>query len=282
MSIRANPDSIKALVIDLDGTLLGPGSVLSERSIRVIEGCKRRGLQIILATGRAIEAVEPFRRELGLTGPMIYFNGSVVADMGGGGILKTTLLDIKAAEFCLELAKEMGVYFQLYLPGTNENPRLSLLAEWDGPEREFYHNHTGLLAEIADVKTALGRPKLEGVVKCMFLAEPEVHAKIRPRLDEHFGKSVNIMLTYRTFLEVLSDKASKGHGLAHVLESLNIKADEVIAFGDEENDIPMLERAGFSAAPINARESVKALADQIIGSNAEDGVAEFLEDFFKF
>ena len=280
MSIIADPDKIKALVFDLDGTLLATGSVLTERTIRAIESCKRRGIKIVLATGRAMEAVEPFRKELGLAGPMIYFNGSVVADMEGGRILKTTLLDTEAAKFCLLLAREMGVYFQLYLPGSDEDPRLNLMADRDGPEREFYHQHTGMLAGLIDLKTLLERPKLEGVVKCMYLAEPEVQERIRPRLDEHFGKSVYVVQTYRTFLEVLSDKASKGHGLAYVLESLLIKPEEVIAFGDEENDIPMLERAGYSAAPANAKESVKAVADQIIGSNDAEGVAEFLEEFF--
>jgi hydroxymethylpyrimidine pyrophosphatase-like HAD family hydrolase len=64
------------------------------------------------------------------------------------------------------------------------------------------------------------------------------------------------------------------------MEHLSIKKEEIIAFGDEENDLPMFEAAGFSAAPFNAKENVKAKADLVVGSNAEDGVAAFLEEFF--
>jgi hydroxymethylpyrimidine pyrophosphatase-like HAD family hydrolase len=73
---------------------------------------------------------------------------------------------------------------------------------------------------------------------------------------------------------------SKGQGLKAAMKRLSIKSEEVIAFGDEENDLPMFSVAGFSAAPANAKESVKAGADIVIGSNAEDGVAAFLEKYF--
>jgi len=64
------------------------------------------------------------------------------------------------------------------------------------------------------------------------------------------------------------------------MERLSLKREEAIAFGDEENDIPMFARAGFSIAPSNAKDAVKAKADLVIGSNVEDGVAAFLEEFF--
>jgi Cof subfamily protein (haloacid dehalogenase superfamily) len=155
------------------------------------------------------------------------------------------------------------------------------MAETDGEERDMYHNHTGILAEIGDLREALHRPGINGCVKSMFLAEPEVQDTLRPKLDEHFGDSVYIAKTYRTFLELMNAKVSKGQGLRFALERLSIKAEETIAFGDEENDIPMFKAAGFSVAPSNAKESVKAAASSVIGSNAEDSVAAFLEELFK-
>jgi Cof subfamily protein (haloacid dehalogenase superfamily) len=274
------PKTIKALALDLDGTVLAPGAVLSERTLKAVEACKRRGLKIIIATGRAIEAAEPFRASLGAEGPMIYFNGAAVVQMPGNKILNTTLLDTKAAEFCVDLSRERGVYYQIYFPGTSEDPRISLMAEQDGPEREMYYKHTGILAELVNLKDALQRPGLEGCVKSMFLAEPEVQDELRPRLYERFGQSAYITRTLRTFLEVMDAKVSKGHGLRFVMDRLSLRSEEVIAFGDEENDLPMFSAAGFSAAPSNAKDSVKAAADIITGSNAEDGVAVFLEDFF--
>ena len=290
MSISADPNSIRALALDLDGTTLAPGGVLTQRTISAINACRQRGIEIIIATGRAIDAVEPYRASLGAAGPMIYFNGAVVADMPGGKILKTTLLDTKAAAYCVDLSREEGVYYQVYFPpeiqsggvhpGKHGAPRITLMAERDGPEREMYHKHTGILAELGDLKEALSRPGLQGCVKSMFLAEPEVQAKLRPRLDERFGKSVYVAQTLRTFLELMDAKVSKGEGLRFAMERRSLKSEEVIAFGDEENDLPMFAAAGFSVAPSNAKDSVKAAADVVIGSNAEDGVAAFLEKFF--
>jgi len=275
-------DNIKALALDLDGTVLAPGAVLSERTIAAVNKCVQRGLKIIISTGRAIEAAERFRTSLGAEGPMIYYNGAVVAEMPAefpqGRFLQATLLDTKKAELCVDLSRETGIYCQVYLFIEN---RIPLLAERDGPEREMYHKHTGILAELVDLKEALGRSGLSGCVKAMFLAEPELLAELRQPLENRLGKSVYIAQTLRTFLEVMDAKVSKGQGLSFAMERLSLKREEIIAFGDEENDVPMFAEAGFSVAPSNAKDTVKAKADLVVGSNAEDGVAAFLEEFFK-
>ena len=280
MSISANPKDIRALVLDLDGTTLAPAKVLTERTIRAVKACERRGLRIIVATGRALEAAEPFRSSLGVKGPMIYCNGAMVADMPGENIISATLLDVEAALFCADLSRETGVYYQVFFPGWEGNPRRSLMTEQDMPEREMYHQHTGLLPEIGDLKEALSRPGLPGCIKCMFLAEPAVQDTLRPKIDARLGDSVYVAQTYLTFLEIMNSKVSKGAALKFILEKLSLRREEVIAFGDEENDLPMLTAAGYAIAPSNAKENVRAAADLVIGSNAEDGVAAFLEDFF--
>jgi Cof subfamily protein (haloacid dehalogenase superfamily) len=275
------PANIKALALDLDGTVLAPGAVLSERTIAAVNKCVQRGLKIIIATGRAMEAAERFRAALGAEGPMIYYNGALVAEMPEGRFLQATLLDKKKAEFCVDLSREMEIYCQIYLFNEEVNEkRIPLLAERDGPEREMYHKHTGILAELVDLKEALGRSGISGCVKAMFLAEPDILAELRLPLEKRLGKSVYIAQTLRTFLEVMDAKVSKGQGLSFAMERLSLKREEIIAFGDEENDIPMFADAGFSVAPSNAKDTVKAKADLVVGSNAEDGVAAFLEEFF--
>ena len=273
-----NPGDIKALAFDLDGTILAPDAVLSERTIKAVNRCTKRGLKIIIVTGRAIEGAEPFRVSLGAEGSMIYYNGAIVAEMPENRIIKTTLLDKKKAEICVDISREMGVYCQIYVFNGKKIP---LLAELDRPEKEMYHKHTGILAGLVDLKEAIGRTEVSGCVKIMFLAEPEIFAKLRPRLDELLGDSIYIAQSHRTFLEVMDAKASKGQGLSFTMERLSLKREEVIAFGDEENDIPMFVSAGFSVAPSNAKDAVKAKADLVVGSNVDDGVAIFLEEFFK-
>ncbi|MCL2130087.1 MAG: Cof-type HAD-IIB family hydrolase [Treponema sp.] len=279
MSILPNPKKIKALALDLDGTLLGPGPVLSERTIRAVKGCRERGIKIIIATGRAILSAERFCLPLEAEGPTIYFNGALVADMPKAEILKITLLDKKAAEICLGLSREMGVYYHVFLPGNNLNPRITLVADRDTPDRDAYFKHTGIMAELADLEKVLRQKQLKGLVKSMFLAEPEILEEIRLRLNKLLGNSVYAVKSSRTFLEIMNKNVSKGRALQFVMKRLSLKKEEVIAFGDEENDLPMFSTAGFSAAPSNAKDAVKRAAGLVIGSNADDGVAAFLEEF---
>jgi len=280
MSISAKPENIKALSLDLDGTILAPGTILNERTIRAVKACQQRGVRIIINTGRTIDGAESFRAALGVEGPMIYCNGAVVSDMPSCRIVNVALLDKEAAAFCANLARETGTYYQVFFPGELENGRSIVMAEREGPEREMYFKHAGIRSELGDLTKALSQPNLEGCIKGMFLAEPEVLSALRPKIDERFGKNVYTAHSLRTFLEIMNPNASKGQGLKRVMEYYTLKPEEVLTFGDEENDLPMFAVAGFSAALSNAKDNVKAAADIVIGSNAEDGVAAFLEAFF--
>jgi Cof subfamily protein (haloacid dehalogenase superfamily) len=277
---KLDPHAIKALALDLDGTTLAPGAVLTERTIRAVNACREKGLQIIIATGRALEAGERFRIPLGARGPMVYFNGAVVADMPGAKILSAVLLDLEAVNFCVDLSRSAGVYYQAFLPGTADHPRQRLMAERQVPETEMYFKHTGIQAEIGDLKQALAAPGLKGCIKSMFLAEPEVQDAIRPKIEERFGDNLYIARTLRNFLEIMNPHVSKGEGLKIALQRRSLESAQVIAFGDEENDLPMFGAVGFAVAPSNAKESVRNAADLVIGSNAEDAVAAFLEENF--
>jgi Cof subfamily protein (haloacid dehalogenase superfamily) len=278
MLYPVNPQNIQALALDLDGTVLAPGAVLTDRTLRVLTCLRERGIQLIIATGRALAAAEQFRVPLGAAGPMVYFNGAVVADTPGGRILDATLLAADVVDFCVDLSRRTGTYYQVYFPGSAEQSQAILMAERAGPERDMYHNHTGILAQLGDLKEVL-REK-GGCIKSMFLAEPDVQDRLRPQIEERFGSRVYITRTLRTFLEVMDPRVSKGEGLKRVLSYRGISPGAVIALGDEENDLPMFAVAGFSAAPANAKETVKAAASLVIGSNAEDGAAVWLEELF--
>jgi Cof subfamily protein (haloacid dehalogenase superfamily) len=274
-----DPAAVKALALDLDGTALRPDTTMSGRTLRALRGCLDRGIAVIFCTGRAIEAAEPYRIPLDAGGPMVYFNGAEVVDMPGGKVLHATMLDPDAVDFCVDLSRRTGVYYQVYFPGTPEYPRGKLMAERQSEETEMYRKHTGIQAVIGDLKEALAEPGVTGCIKSMFLAEPEIQDALRPQILERFGARVYVARTLRTFLEVMAAGVSKGRGLALALEHRGLAPEGVIALGDEENDLPLFETAGFSAAPANAKDKVRAAADRVIGSNAEDGVAVFLEEF---
>ncbi|MDR0998018.1 MAG: HAD hydrolase family protein, partial [Treponema sp.] len=251
-----DPRAVKALALDLDGTVLGPDKSLSQRTFKALRGCRERGLDLLIVTGRAVEAAEKYRAAMEARGPMVYFNGAVVADMPDGAILSSTLLCLEAAEYCVGLSRSMGVYYQVFLPGSAEDPRQRLIAERWRAEAEMYLDHTGIRAEIRDIGEAIAAPGMRGCIKAMFIAEDAVQEQIRLKLRERFGDALYVARTLRNFLEIMDPRVSKGEGLGIALASRGIRPGEAIAFGDEENDLPMFAAAGFSVAPANAKEPV--------------------------
>ncbi|GHU99514.1 haloacid dehalogenase [Spirochaetia bacterium] len=277
--------NIQALAIDLDGTTLLPGAILAERTIRALKACIRLGIQVIISTGRSVASAEPYRTAIGAEGPMVCYNGAEVVAMPGETVLGATLLDPEILDFCLDLARKEGVYFQVYCPKTADVPHEVLRADKNAPEAEGYRAHTGIQPVFGDLKTALAAPGFKGGIKCMFLTDQGMMERLRPAIIERFGDHrsggrVYIAQTSPTFLEVMAAGVSKGRGLALAMDHLGLTSDEVIAFGDEENDLPMFTVAGHSAAPANAKPQVLAAADRVIGPCAGEGLAAFLEDEF--
>lgn len=275
-----DPAKIKAFALDLDGTCLGLDGSLSDRTIRALKMCLHRGIQVILCTGRSIDAAEQYRLAIGAEGPMVYFNGAEVVDMPSETMVKATLLSLEVVDYCVDLARSRGLYYQVYFPGTPEHPRGILMAEHQAQETGMYRIHTGIQAVIGDLKQALAQPGLKGGVKGMFISEPLFHEDIRSQLVERFGKGIYIARTSRTFLEIMDAGVSKGMGLRCALAYQGLQDAPVIAFGDEENDLPLFEAATYAAAPANAKEAVLRAADFHFGPNTEDGLAELLEQLF--
>jgi Cof subfamily protein (haloacid dehalogenase superfamily) len=274
-----DPARIRALAVDLDGTILLPDTTMSERMARALSACIARGIQVIICTGRALEAVEKYREPLGAAGPMVYFNGAEVVDMPQGAVLSATLLEKEVVEYCVELSRTMGVYYQAYFPGTPDKPRGFLMAERNTEEAAMYFRHTGIQAVIGNIGEALAASPA-GCIKGMFLSEPELHDTLRQNLIHRFGNRIYVARTLRTFLEVMDARVSKGAGLRLAMKQRGLCRQDVIAFGDEESDLPLFSESAYSVAPANAKEQVRDSADLVVGSNAEDGVAAFLESAF--
>jgi 5-amino-6-(5-phospho-D-ribitylamino)uracil phosphatase len=280
-----DPPAIKALAFDLDGTLLPPDKTLTERCLRALRSCMEKGIQIILSTGRSLDSGEKFRRQIGINGPHVYYNGAEVADMSAGKMIHTRFIDPQPVLFCVELARRMGIYYQAYFPAgvikepDGENSGEVLMADKLTEESVLYEKSTGVSVVAGDLEAYLA--KTPAIIKGMFITAEETLEKIRPILEERFGNSVYLARSCPIYLETLAAGVSKGAGLLHALEYLNLKPEHTIAFGDEENDLPMFEAAGFSAAPANSKETVLKAATFQIPSPAEDGVAVFLEEQFR-
>jgi len=290
MSIKPDPGKIKALAIDLDGTTLLPDTTLGERTIKILKRLIARGIEVIFATGRTMESSEIYRSALDAQGPMVFVNGAVVADVPSNKILHLNLLELDIVDFGIDVAREMKRHYQIYMPAgispyTGEaDPSIKWgqpLIEKECKESDFYRKHSGLTPLIQDFKKVVALPSLKGCVKAVYICDSVYHDDIKKIFNDKFGNRVNVMRSAPTILEVLNSGVTKGRGLQIAMEHRGLKPDEVIAFGDEENDLSMFTVAGFSAAPISGKEHVRKAADIVYGPAAEEGLAVFLEEFFR-
>ena len=287
-----DPKKIKAIAIDLDGTTLLPGAILGDRTRDCLKKLIAKGIQVIIATGRAIEASEKYINAIGAQGPMVFFNGAEVADIPSCKVLSANMIGLDVVDLCIDVARDLGVYFQVYLPAGispqtgRKDPKQklgALLIEKPGTESQMYMKHTVVVPTVVkDLKSVAAMPDVQNCIKGMFIAEPPLHDEIRRRVYDHFGDSVSVIRSFPTFLEVLNAGVSKGEGLKIAMQYRELKPQEVIAFGDEENDVSMFTAAGFFGVPESARDKIKEQAGFLIDPNTEEGLASYLESTFLF
>ena len=279
MGKECNFSAIRALAVDLDGTALLPDNRLGERTRQCLKRLIKNGMQVIICTGRAIESSYRYYSALEAEGPIVFFNGAEIASVPEVEIIESRLLDIEVVKYGIELAQEMDAHFQMFLPPKEKSWETLLIGKMR-PEAEMYRKHTGVNPVVADLSAAIAAPEVKGCVKAAFITDPGLHEEIRKKMTGRFGSRIYIARTYPTFLEIMAAGVSKGEGLKTVMNCRGLRPEEVMAFGDEENDLPMFNAAGFSAAPLNAKEKVRDSADYVFGSNAEEGLADFLNKFY--
>jgi hydroxymethylpyrimidine pyrophosphatase-like HAD family hydrolase len=282
---KLDPSAIRAIAIDLDGTTLLANSTIGTRTVECARRLLACGMHVIVCTGRAVGSSLEYCRELGETGPMVFFNGAVIADpTSAGGDIRLSLMPPEVAAYGAKVARDMDVHYQTFFPGP-PSPRGRSFAEilvtekWR-PEAGIYKRHTGMNPTLGDIVEIAASGKTDGAIKSMFIADPSTHNEILERMTTRFGNGIYMTRTHPTYLEVMKAGVSKGAGLKTVMELRGLAPHEVIAFGDEENDLPMFEAVGFAAAPANAGENVRNAADVVVGPNTEEGVAGFLEETF--
>ncbi|MDR2865189.1 MAG: Cof-type HAD-IIB family hydrolase [Spirochaetaceae bacterium] len=273
-------NTIKAIAIDLDGTVLLPSAILSDKTLSVFKKCMEQGLQIIIATGRSVQAAEPYRAALETTGSMVYYNGAEIVRMPENKIIHHLFLSRELTLACALIARRRRVHFHVFFADEDDPEIEVLMAENPSEASNLYQKRTGLDFQYGNIDDLLQKNDTQSCIKGLFIAQAQELEEIRTELYGKFKNEINIVKSAENFLEILNKKASKGAGLCFVMEERNLEASQIIAFGDEENDLSLFTAAGFSCAPGNARDTVKAAADLVIGANTENGVAEFLETYY--
>lgn len=260
---------IKLIASDLDGTLVADLHTIAPRTQSALKAAQKKGVHVTIATGREYPVTEKFIKMLGLTTPTICFQGALIYNPVTQQTLAGDSLPVPLAHQLITLARRdnLSLYFYLENTAYTENPT---------PHSEVIFAGIGTpLVQVGDLKKAITRPPVKGII---VHPAPETEAVIATLRTELNGQ-VSVFRSLDMLIEVTSQQVSKGNALAKLAAHLGIDQSEVMAIGDQDNDIAMIKWAGLGVAMGNASIGAKAAADFIAPPISEDGAAWAIEHF---
>lgn len=270
------------IAIDFDGTLLNPQGIVTPRTKAAVHRAVADGFRVCFATGRNWTESQGVLESVAHYDTAVFVGGAMVVDTRQRVTVQRTLMDqILAADVCGFL-EALG-HTALALQDTHSAGGVDYLASDGRPLNvETSGWMQAMRARLMRVPD-LAAHRHEHTIRVGIVAEAKKTAEAIAALNDHFAErimvhSIQVPGCDVEVMEIFDPAVNKWQGLLQVAQRHGIDPDEIIAIGDEINDIPMIRNAGLGVAMGNARAAVRGAAKKVIGSNADDGLAEFLEE----
>jgi Cof subfamily protein (haloacid dehalogenase superfamily) len=264
---------IGLVALDIDGTLIGDDLVIGPDTRTAVAEAMERGVQVSLVTGRMVSSALRFARELGLTGPIVGFQGGLIRAMPVEGsrrlgrLLVHTPIPTRVAREVVEWTRARGLD-----PHLNHLERFILRA--DDPNADDYSAFMGSRAElVADLVGSIRHP----ITKVLAVGEPPLPTEVAPLARAHFAGRADVTISHPRFLEFVAPGVSKGRAVRWLARRLGVPLGATLAIGDQWNDLEMIAEVGHGTAMPTAPRAVQAVARYIAPSLAEEGVARMIE-----
>ena len=271
--------SYRMIALDLDGTLLDPEGRVRPSTIAALGAAKQRGLEVVLVTGRHHSVTRPYFEELRLSGPAICCNGTYVYDFPTERVVSGEPFDLADARRLVASCRQHHVDMLVYLDDVMlyevPTPHLQKLGAW-----------------IAGLSTR-PKPELRRIesVEAVLDAAPNVWKFVvthsdADRLANWYAEAeampaYGIEYSWHDRIDVMPAGRSKGSRLVSWAAERGIGADDIVAFGDNFNDLGMLTGVGLGIAMGNAPDGVKENAAEVIGANDTDAIARRIESLLR-
>lgn len=259
----------KLVALDMDGTLLNKNHTINDRVKKAIAEARNKGVKIILCSGRGFKGVEKYVKELGLNELVVSLNGAIVTDALNEEIVFSTIMDVELTKKIIELQRQAGIFTIYFM-------EKKMYIEEFTDKAKFFSDFEGVELTLVD---NIDKYVEKSVGKMLMIGDTLRLEEFRKKLLKEFFNRVNATFSLPNFLEVYNINVSKGIILHKIAEYYGLEREEVIAIGDGENDISMIEYAGLGVAMGNAMEKAKEAADIVTLTNVEDGVAKIIEDY---
>lgn len=265
---------IRLVALDIDGTLVGPDLVLHERTRAAIGAAVRRGVAVSLVTGRMASSAVEFARQLELVEPIVAAQGGIIRAMPRAGsrrvgrLLHHRPLPAAVGREIIEWTRERGLD-----PHVNHLERFIIRA--DDPLAEDYSRFLGADAELVpDLLVAISHP----VTKVIAVGDEPLPESLLLPAREHFAGRADATISHPRFLEFVAPGVSKGWAVRWLARRARIPLGQVVAIGDQYNDLEMIASVGHGVAMASAPEAVRAVARMIALPVEEEGAAGIIEE----
>jgi Cof subfamily protein (haloacid dehalogenase superfamily) len=239
---------------------------LPPRTLDALRAARAADLDVIVVTGRMVQSVRRYLEPARLDEPVICYQGAVVADADGKW-LRHEPIPLELAREVIRLVEGVGFGLNVYV---GDELYVSKVTQGS---RDYAGFQQLVIHEVGDLLAWLDEPP----TKLVCVGDPTELEGVEARMKAHFGDLLYISKSLPYFLEFAASGVTKGAGLDFLAAHMGFTRAQTIAFGDGENDVELVEWAGFGIAVENAHDRVKAVADWICPSAQEEGVAQVLE-----
>ena len=266
----------KLVAIDFDGTLATDEKELTKKTIEVIKEASEKGVKIMISSGRSFYRLERFIDALGLRKEnqcTICLNGGIIVENTTKELLYSKNLDTEEVEELIQLGKALKLPIMIY---TKDTQYVETIPE---VVRKNTKNLKGMHLKVVNFNQLNFNKPQNYIYKVCFIDKPEKIIEKREQISKEILKKYEITSSVPEYLEIVKKGIKKSEAIKVVMEKYDIKKEEVMAIGDGENDIEMLDFAGLGIAMENASDFVKEFANDVTTSNNHDGVANAIEKY---
>ena len=262
----------KAIVLDLDGTLMSSKNHILPETKEALIKAQERGVKVVLASGRPTYGMVKAAKELRLDefgGFTLSYNGGRIICQESGDRIYDSSLTPEIAHELYDLSRELNVNIMAY-----EEDAIVTMDDDPWIQKEAFINDMPI-KRVEDFKKAV----TFNSVKCLCTGSPDFLADVEKKFQERVGDRFSVMRSMPFFLEIMPQNINKAYSLQKLCDHLGIDKSEMIACGDGYNDLTMIEFAGLGVAMGNAIAEVKERANYITASNDKNGILEVIEKF---
>ncbi|MFR1783647.1 MAG: Cof-type HAD-IIB family hydrolase [Sarcina ventriculi] len=268
----------KMICIDMDGTLLNSKHEVSERNKKAIKEAIEKGIVVAITTGRIFKSAKIYADLLGIETPIVASNGGFIKEQDKEEIIYKSALTYDQLKVIDSVIKKhnLNVYYNLY-NGIILEKTLNENHAYKQTNRKAKRNEDKItILENVDVDKTFKENEGD-ILKAICIENENIDALNRAKKELREIEGLEVVSSWSNNFEVMPKGTCKWSGIKQLAKILGIKENEIICIGDSENDLSMIQNAGFGIAMGNARKDVKEAAKYITDNNECDGVGKAIE-----